>query len=614
MPRAVGGFWLAVASCCCVFPGAAIAAESGAQSAGNAGMRSSVILISIDTLRADHLSAYGYRRIRTPNIDSFADSGTLFTAASAQIPLTLPSHTSLFTSTYPFENRIEENEERVPSGAVTLASVLRSHGYKTAAFVGSSLLDRHLGLDQGFDFYDSPFNASTAAQQSPYSVRVRRDGALVVRSALQWLAANRGQPVFVFIHLFDLHTPYSVSGGLWPETVGYDAQLERVDQLLGRLRQGLAEGGWWARSLTVLLSDHGESLGEHGESSHGYFVYQSTLWTALMIHWPEPAAGKPPASSGYPARVDEPAGLIDVAPTILDFLRIPAPSSFEGASLLASPSGKAGGARAVYSESVYTRDNFHWAALRALRKGAFKYIDAPKPELYNIQLDPGEQSNLISKNPAEAAALHGELTRLLARDVSKRPASSRDVSAQTRKLLGSLGYLSGDSRPRLDNSGPDPKDRLPEYQLYEKALTYQYGGHPREAISVYRAILAKDPHNVPARGNLGECYLSSQDVASAVREWTGALAEDPQYAPAAEALAEYWVGRANYDKAAAYFREVLNASPGDYSAWFGLGIAEERLGLWQDALGHLQTACKIDANSARCREELSVVEQKLKQP
>src|SRR5208283_2502233 len=179
-----------------------------------------VILISIDTLRADHVGAYGYHRIATPNIDSFTQGGTVFTNIACQAPLTLPSHTSLFTSTYPFENGIQENAEMVPSGAVTLAGVLRSRGYKTAAFIGGVFLERQMGLDQGFDTYDSPFDFEAFSPlsgemffggvENPYSVRDRRDGVLVVAAALRWIAARRGQPVFVFIHLFDLHTPYSL--------------------------------------------------------------------------------------------------------------------------------------------------------------------------------------------------------------------------------------------------------------------------------------------------------------------------------------------------------------------------------------------------------------------
>ena len=269
---------------------------------------SPVILISIDTLLADHIGAYGYTNVRTPNIDSLADHGTLFTQAVCQAPLTLPSHTSMLTSTFPFENQIEENAERVPPCAATLAAVLHSHGYKTAAFIGSVFLERQMGLDPGFDFYDSPFNFDAfspmsgsmflgAVSNSPFAGKERRDGALVLRATRQWLSANNTQPVFAFVHLFDMHKPYPV---------GYDEQLKYVDRLMGTFQQSVAQLGLWDKALVILVSDHGEGLGEHGEASHGYFVYESTLHVPLIFHWP---AG----TSNHPARVDDPAGLIDVA-------------------------------------------------------------------------------------------------------------------------------------------------------------------------------------------------------------------------------------------------------------------------------------------------------------
>src|ERR1700678_4058625 len=223
---------------------------------GTARAGTPVILISVDTLRADRVGAYGYKGARTPNIDALAHNGTLFAQAGSQIPLTLPSHTSLFTSNYPFETGVEENGERVPSAAVTLASVLQAHGYKTAAFIGSCLLNRGMGLSRGFDFYDSPFSLQSGLAENPYALRVRRDGALVVRAARQWLDANRGQTVFAFIHFFDLHTPYSAPGAAGRTgTAAYDAELEYVDQVIGRLRQALEQGGWWGRAPVILLVD-----------------------------------------------------------------------------------------------------------------------------------------------------------------------------------------------------------------------------------------------------------------------------------------------------------------------------------------------------------------------
>jgi len=560
-----------------------------------------VILISIDTLRADHLSGYGYRRIRTPNIDSFAENGAIFTAISSQIPLTLPSHTSLFTSMYPFATRVEENTERVPAGLVTLASILRSRGYKTAAFIGASLLDRRYGLDQGFDFYDSPFHLGSPVAENP-NVRVRRDGALVARSAEQWLNANRGQPVFAFVHLYDLHTPYTRPASARPTVAGYDAELEYVDRVLGRFRQALVKQGWWDRSLVVLLADHGESLEEHGESSHGYFIYASTLWVPLLMHWPAAAAG-------HPSRVAEPGGLIDVAPTILAALSIPAPPSFQGRNLLARQEAAA---REVYGESLYPHDAFRWAPLRSLREGDFKFIEAPRPELYNLRDDPREQVNLVRKNSAQARELRIQLGRLLARYASRQAAPVRDASPESAAALRSLGYLSAGAEPLSDESSADPKDRLAEYRLYDNALAALYAERSETALSIFRRIVAADSGNVSALYYLGECYLKAAKPDAALREWETALAVDPADAPAAEAIGEVWLERQDYAQARYYFERALAAAGSDYTAEFKLGVVEERLGLRDQAMRHLERACELLPESAECRRQLDALETKAK--
>ncbi len=548
-----------------------------------------VILISVDTLRADHVGVYGYRKTPTPNLDSFAERGTIFSAIDAHVPLTLPSHASLMTSRYPFASRIEENGERLPDGAVTLASVLRSHGYKTGAFIGSVILNRNCGLEQGFDFYDSPFRLDTGQPANPYQLHVRRDASLVVHAAEQWLDSNRGQPVFAFVHLFDLHTPYVLSS--------YDAELEHVDRALGRLKQALVRGGWWDQSLIVLLADHGESLGEHGEATHGYFVYESTLWVPLIVHWPA-------ASATHPARIPEPAGLVDVAPAILDFLNIPAPASFQGQSLLQETE------RAVVSESIYTQDAFHWAALRSVRLGSYKFIEAPKPELYNLQDDPGEQNNLLRKDTAKAQDLRGRLNSVLLRysPQSSPPAIAPGAEA----MLKSLGYLGGGSRAALANNGPDPKDRLDEYRHYEKALADLFGQRFQSAIVAFRQLLAADPGNTLARYYLGEAYVGARQPDAALREWAAALTEEPNYTSAAEAIGELWLAREQYQKAQPYFQRILVFDPNDYSAHFNLGLIDEHLGNRTAAIKELQTACKIAPEFTECRRELNALEEQIK--
>ena len=545
-----------------------------------------VILISIDTLRADHLSAYGYTRIHTPAIDSFA--GTLFENALCQIPLTLPSHTSLFTSTYPFQNGVEENAVRVPDGLTTLASVLHSHGYRTAAFIGSAMLGRQFHLDTGFDRYDSPFES--AATANPASLHVRRDGALVLRSALQWLNSQQGAPVFAFIHLFDLHTPYP-SGRMEPESAAYDRQLLYIDHLAGLLRAALVRDGLWRHSIVVLLGDHGEGLGDHGELSHGYFIYSSTVRVPLLIHWPEDAPS-------HPARVAAPAGLIDVAPTLLAALGLPSPKTFQGHDVLSSRTPAP-----VYTESVYARDQFHWAPLRSLDVANLRYIEAPKPELYDLTRDPSEAHNLAALRRNDVDRLRAQLTQLLstARHAAVLPPSA---AADNRALLESLGYLSGagsSARP----SNIDPKDRLAEYNRFEQALGQMYSGRLREAAANFEGILTKDPENVPARGDLGECYSRAGRPADAARQWQIALHDDPRFAPAAEALGELYLKEKNYPKAREAFEKLTELDGHSYVAEYGLALADLHLGLTNEARLHLTAACRLaPTHRAACEAEL----------
>ena len=550
----------AVFFCCCgfFFTGAAQA-------------QTPVILISIDTLRADHLSVYGYKAARTPNIDSFAEGGTIFTQADCQIPLTFPSHTSMLTSIYPFQNQVEENAMSLPGGAVTMATVLGSHGYKTAAFIGTVFMEKQMGLGQGFDFYDSPFNFDAysslggsmfmgVTKSAPGEGRDRRDGALVIRSARQWLGetirANPAQPFFAFVHLYDMHQPYDH---------GYDAQLAYVDKLIGVFKQSLMQTGLWDRAVVILVSDHGEGLGDHSEHTHGYFIYESTLRVPLLIHWPAAMAGE------HPARVTDPVGLIDVAPTVVDLLHLPMPPSFEGSNLF-SPG------HAVYSENVYSRDAFGWSPLRSLRVGQYKYIEAPKPELYNLQADPHELSNLYVKGSAKAADLRSQLAKLMARYPPKKPDTAQETAPGARALLDSLGYLSSGPRAAGGTLPPDPKDKLPEFLLYEHSQDQLFHHKLPEAMITFRQLLALDPHNLLARRDLGSGYLELGD----------------------------------YAKARAAFAQVLNSAPGDYIANYKIGIVEEKLGLLKEAREHLENACRAAPESKQSRRELDAVEAKLK--
>jgi choline-sulfatase len=530
--------------------------------------RAPVIVISVDTLRADRLSAYGYQKQRTPNLDSFAEHGTIYANASCATPLTLPSHVSLFTSTWPYENRIQENAEPLPPGAVTLAGVLKQHGYRTAAFIGSVFLEKRMGLDQGFDDYDSPFDFRVLSPMSgeifyagesrnPYAIRDRRDGAIVVNSAIRWLAAHHGEQVFVFVHLFDMHLPYQ-------HGKDYDAQLAYVDQTLGTFKQALVRGGWWNRSLVVLLGDHGESLGDHGEASHGYFIYQSTMAVPLMIHWPRHA----PA----PARELRPVSLIDLAPTILDYVLIPPQGSFRGVSLISGRTPSP-----IFGESVHAYDAFGWSPLRSLREGDYKFIEAPRAELYNLTADPGELHNLAASDTGRVHTMRGALAGLMSELRPKGPAPVSTLSARDRALLGSLGYVAPGPQTKAAGPRPDPKDRMAEFRMYEDSQVLLYERRLPEAVALLRKIVAEDTRNILARRDLGGAYLE-------LKEW----------AKAREVLAQ-----------------VLVAAPNDYVTRYQMGLACEHLGELKQAVEHLEKACAIAPDSVPCKSELAAVRKKL---
>ncbi|MCU1275696.1 MAG: tetratricopeptide repeat protein, partial [Bryobacterales bacterium] len=417
---------------------------------GNAQPSTPVILISVDTLRADHLGCYQAERRLTPHIDSIARNGTLFSQVSALVPLTLPSHVALFTSTYPFANGVEDNG--VPfAGGTTLATVLKNAGYRTAAFVGSFVLDRRFGLSRDFDVYDSPFDLrnKTVADVGD----LKRPGAQVAAAAMQWLDQNANSPFFLFLHLYDLHTPYDLP----PETrrgrgeAGYEAELTYVDRVLGDFLTFLESRGLRNKSLIVFTSDHGEGLNEHGESTHGYFVYESTLRVPLIFHWP---AGSKRVSQD---RIAEPASLLDVAPTILDALGLSRSKEMRGHSLI---TGKSTGE--TYSESLYARNHFGCASLRTLRVGRYKYIDAPNPELYDLSSDPRESKNLYSAQPSLAIDLRKRIMALLA---GVPAAKARPPTPDAANALRSLGYLSGSTKSSRVKSHIDPKDRIGDFEL-----------------------------------------------------------------------------------------------------------------------------------------------------
>lgn len=586
----------------------------------------SVILISVDTLRADRLSCYGYRGHPTPHIDEIAKGGTLFSAISSQVPLTLPSHTCLLTSTYPFSNGVEDNGQVVPPHTITLATILKSHGYHTAAFIGGFVLDRRFGLDQGFDFYDSPFDLHR--ESGTDTGNIKRLGGQVIDSAIEWLQENRGGPFFIFIHLYDLHSPYNVPLAYRERSgTGYEAELGYVDHVIGRFWSFLSEEGLLKNTLVVFTADHGESLGQHGESTHGYFIYQSTLWVPLIFHWPTGS------KVSFPSRVNAPAGLIDVAPTVLRFVGIGPPRSFQGKSLLGwlkSRSPKAD--REVYSESLYAHFHFGCSGLRSLRMGRYKYIDAPKPEFYDLKTDPGELHNLYSKRRRLALEYRQRLLALVAKFKTDRPTSQRELTPETVSRLSSLGYLAASASPSESRwSGPDPKDRIAAYQEYGRAVESAANGrvrqsnallekllirYPRlndlrltlglndqklgkqaEAAKEFKAVLQNDPLNAIAHFDLGLSDFKLGQLQEAIQELGATLAIAPYYTNAENLLGTIWLQKGDYNEAERHFHHILIVDPDDYAANYNLGALAILNGEWNLAYQHLQAALRVEPHN-----------------
>ena len=406
------------------------------------------VIITLDTTRADRLSPYGYMDVSMPSLERLAREATVFNQAISASPLTLPAHTSVLTGLLPPHHGVRDNADRPLADAhTTLAEVFRAHGFRTAAFVGAAVLDRSRGLAQGFDLY----SGVTPNRLRPGEVP-ERPANQVVDEATRWLASAEGSPFLLWTHLYDPHYPYEP-----PEPIRSDAptpyvgELAFADAQIGRLLAALDERGLRDNTLVVVVGDHGESLGDHGETDHGIFLYDTVVRVPLMIRMP-----------GVPSRrVSEVVRITDVMPTVLDLAGIAVPR-VDGVSLATLMSGRRHGLDLeAYSESLYPQ-RFGWGALYALRDSRYKFIDAPKPELYDLERDPFEERNIIHERPTVAAAMKQRLAAIASTTSADAEGDSSGASPETRARLASLGYVSGPKlRPATGGSWPDPKDCLP---------------------------------------------------------------------------------------------------------------------------------------------------------
>ena len=545
--------------------------------------RWNIILISIDTLRADHLGCYGFRSTVSPTIDALARESVVFENAYTPVPLTLPAHTSLLTGLYPNHHGVHDNGETLAAPIHTLAEAFSAGGYDTAAFIGSFILDRRFGLSRGFGEYAGEFDLHRHAGEDPGMVQTRGDQ--VEKGAEDWLRKPRGKPFFLFVHFYDLHGPFLMPTP-WrnrhPHDL-YDGELAYVDSLIGALWNHLRAAGLAQSTLLAITADHGEGLGEHGESNHGFFIYHSTTHVPLIIRFPDHrTAGK---------RIAAVVRLIDIAPTLLAASGLKPLQPADGVSLMDAIDRNGRLDLSAYSETIYPFRHFHCTPLMAWTTPEYSFIQAPLEELYSNQTDPAETRNMAKQHP-EIASDFSEKVRPFAAGL--RNAMSQPLSSKTLAKLKSLGYLAGGSA--TGGKLNDPKDRIKLFAEYQEALAAEGAGHIEPAISGLEHVLSIDPAIVGARIELGLVRQRIHRDQDAVKDFTAALRVDPKN-PLAHYNLAISLGNLHDDSGATKeFNVTIALNPSFSRAFVGRGLAEARLGQVPAAIASLAAALSIDAN------------------
>jgi arylsulfatase A-like enzyme/Flp pilus assembly protein TadD len=529
-----------------------------------------VVVITIDTLRADHLGCYGYMRIHTPNIDALAADGVRFERAYTPVPVTLPSHTVIFTGTYPiFSGMHDFAANKLGPSQPTLASVLKERGYATGAVIGSAVLDSRFGLNRGFDFYYDHFDFSRLQESNLDAME--RPGNVVADVTLDWLSKNYQKKFFLWMHLYDPHYPYHPPAPYSDEYKDrpYDGEIAFADAQVGRVIRFLKEKNLYRNTLIVLSGDHGESLGEHGEKTHGFFIYNATLHVPLIFHLPDSKLGK---------TVADLVSLADLMPTVLQLLKTVIPAQVQGRTLLPLMAPKKQDkSRSLYAETFLPRLHFNWSELRGVETENYHFIDAPKPELYDLAKDPAETQNLFPQKKAVAEELRSRLAELI-----RQYSAGQELSEKTgldpalMERLKSLGYagFSGGGIPTItDRALPDPKDRILVYELISDAIAESQHGSYADSSEKLNAALKTDPDSVPVHYLLGLNYYRMREYPKAVEQLQRVLQLSPDYALAALQLGLAYGHSGNFDDAIKTLNRTLDLDPTNFDAAYNLGAA-----------------------------------------
>jgi choline-sulfatase len=606
--------------------------------------RPNVILVTIDTLRADYLGCYGNTRIPTHNLDALAAEGTLFERAYCQAPMTPPSHASILTGTYPPTHGVRDfTSSGLRAGFPTLASILKKSGYNTAAFVSAYVLDSVWGFNQGFDYYYDHFEPKEFQGVNPGNVQ--RKAGETIELVNEWLSKKPRTPYFLWVHLFDPHHDYNPPEPFHSRYANdlYGGEVSYADHELGRLFDVLRTSGDWDRSLVVAVSDHGEGRGEHEEYEHGFFLYEGTLRIPLIVKLPKGAGTQVP-------RIRDVVASVDIAPTILQVVQAQADRQvpMQGRGLLAQVLGKGGASASIaYGETLYPRMTFGWSELAAYVEGNFKYIEAPNPELYDLAVDPEEQANLYASRRAMADGLRQKLNLARSRMASRTNAAS-SADSERIEALRALGYVAvsvpikqGPGQPGL----ADPKDKIGLFNKVLLALQATDAGALSKSNALLGEVIREEPDLFIAHYSLGVNRLKSGEFQAALENFERARILNPSFeltelnratalarlgrAEEAEAILQTLVkenpSRLNprrqlallysrqkkYDQAISIYRDILTERPGDTQAAKLLGIAQVDAGRYAEGLLSLEKAISLGAGDALTYNSLGIAQSNL---
>jgi arylsulfatase A-like enzyme/Flp pilus assembly protein TadD len=592
-----------------------------------------VLLISIDTCRADHLSCYGYiRRTTTPNIDAVAEEGIVFENVVSPIPLTLPAHSSMLTGTIPPYHGVHDNiDYRLGQPNVTVAEILKDNGCTTAAIISSFVMDSQFGLDQGFDSYNDRFDEEHYI--GDFSERKAEETS---RHAIKWLEEYCHQPFFLFLHYYDPHFPYEPPEPFksdFPRDT-YAGEIAYTDHCIGQVIEKVKSLDIYDSTLIIITADHGEGREEHGEKTHGYFIYQSCLKVPLIVRLP---------GRHKPRRIGDVVGLIDIAPTILGALGLAIPQEMAGKNLLSSLINKnpVDEDRYIYCESLLPTQ-YQCNSLLGIVNNRFKYIQTTRPELYDLSKDPHELNNLANQQQQIGRVLQDRLKQILEEQVRGAGSDSKfALDSESKTRLESLGYVSGgniDESFEFNQTKSDPKDYINFHQNKRIVTTYMFLGRLKQAKELCAQMISEHPDIAFTYFLLGDIALNEKEFDKAVTYFFQALRLDPKYWKAQKGLGVAFFNLKQLDEAIKHYKEALLLKPDGSTIYYELGAAyahqeklDDAIKCWNEALkygsdpkvhkdladalnhqgkadeaiGHWQESLKLDGDNAKVHADLA---------